>query len=105
MTIFIFSRFFRTASSTLVLPVLSISFINDNGSNAAKGMSFLISSATFIGSLSAYGAVIKKSILSDNEPTVLLVGLEGFLAPSLHNTSGYDCILFSIDTNATCVAH
>ena len=30
----------------LVLPVLSISFINDNGSNTAKGMSLLMSSAT-----------------------------------------------------------
>ena len=76
---FIFSRFFRTASSMLVLPVLSISFINDSGSSTAKGMSFLISSATFGGSLSAYGADIKKSILSDIEPTVLLIGLEGFL--------------------------
>ena len=76
---FIFSRFFRTASSMLVLPVLSISFINDNGSSTAKGMSFLISSATFGGSLSAYGADIKKSILSEIEPTVLLIGLEGFL--------------------------
>ena len=76
---FIFSRFFRTASSMLVLPVLSISFINGNGSSTAKGMSFLISSATFGGSLSAYGADIKKSILSEIEPTVLLIGLEGFL--------------------------
>ena len=35
----------------------------------------------FGGSLSAYGdgADIKKSILSDTESTVLLIGLEGFL--------------------------
>ena len=79
MISFIFSRFFRTVSSMLVLPVLSISFINDNGSKTAKGMSFLISSATFGGSLSAYGADIKKSILSDTESTELLIGLEGFL--------------------------
>ncbi len=76
---FIASRFFLTVSSMLVLPVLSISFINDNGSNTAKGMSFLMSSATFGGSLSAYGADIKKSILSVIEPTVLLIELEGFL--------------------------
>ena len=57
----------------LVLPVLLISFNNDNGSKTAKGISFLISSATFGGSLSAYGADIKKSILSDTEPTVLLI--------------------------------
>ena len=50
---FIVSRFFRTVSSMLVLPVLSISFINDNGSNTAKGMFFLMSSATFGDSLSA----------------------------------------------------
>ncbi len=86
----------------LVLPVLSISFINDNGSSTVKGMSFSISSATFGGSLSAKGAEIKKSILSDIEPTVLLIG--GF-SPSLHNASGYDCIFFSIDSNAQCVAH
>ncbi len=66
---FIFSRFSLTVSSMLVLPVLSISFSNDNGSNTAKGMSFLISSATFSGNLSAYGADIKKSILSEIEPT------------------------------------
>ncbi len=44
-----------------------------------QGISFLISSATFGGSLSAYCADIKKSILSDTEPTVLLIELEGFL--------------------------
>ncbi len=38
-----------------------------------------MSSATFSGSLSAYGADIKKSNLSVMEPTVLLIGLEGFL--------------------------
>ena len=65
----------------LVLPVLLISFNNDNGSKTAKGISFLISSAIFGGSLSAYGADIKKSILSDNESTVLLIG--GF-PPSLY---------------------
>ncbi len=43
----------------LVLPVLLISFNNDNGSKSAKGTSFLISSATFGGSLSAFGADIK----------------------------------------------
>ena len=53
MISFIFSRFFLTVSSMLVLPVLSILFINDNGSSTAKGMSFLISSATFGGSLFA----------------------------------------------------
>jgi len=63
----------------LVLPVLSISFNNDNGSRTANGTSFRISSATFNGSLSAYGADIKKSILSEIVPTVLLIGLEGFL--------------------------
>ena len=79
MISFIVSRFSLTDSSMLVLPVLSISFINDNGSSTAKGMFFLISSATFGGNLSAYGAEIKKSILSEIEPTVLLIGLEGFL--------------------------
>ena len=79
MISFIFNRFFLTVSSILVLPVLSISLINDNGSKTAKGMSFLISSATFGGSLSAYGADIKKSILSDTESTVVLIGLECFL--------------------------
>ena len=49
----------------LVLPVFLISFNNDNGSKTAKG--------TFGGSLSAYGADIKKSILSDTESTVLLI--------------------------------
>ena len=63
----------------LVLPVFLISFNNDNGSKTAKGISFLISSATFGGGLSAYGADIKKSILSDTESTVLLIWLEGFL--------------------------
>ena len=63
----------------LVLPVLLFSFNNDNGSKIAKETSFLISLATFSGSLSACGADIKKSILSDTEPTVLLIGLEGFL--------------------------
>ena len=70
----------------LVLPVLLISFNSDNSSKTAKGISFLISSATFGGSLSAYGADIKKSILSDKksilsdtESTELLIGLEGFL--------------------------
>ena len=57
----------------LVLPVLLISFTNDNGSKTATGISFLISSATFGGSLSAHGADIKKSILSDPESTVLLI--------------------------------
>ena len=70
----------------LVLPVFLISLKNDSGSKTAKGTSFLISSATFGGSLSAYGADIKKSmlsdkksILSDTESTELLIGLEGFL--------------------------
>jgi hypothetical protein len=76
MISFISSRFLRTDSSTLVLPVLSISFNNDNGSKIANGTSFRISSATFNGSLSAYGADIKKSILSETDPTVLLIGLE-----------------------------
>ena len=79
MISFIYSRFLRTDLLMLVLPVLLISFNNDNGSKTAKGIYFLISSATFGGSLSAYGADIKKSILSDNESTVLLIGLEGFL--------------------------
>ena len=57
----------------LVLPVLLISFNNDNGSKTAKGISFLISSATFGGSLSACVADNKKSILPDTEPTVLLI--------------------------------
>ena len=58
----------------------SFNFVNnDNGSKTAKGISFLISSATFGGSLFAYGADIKKSILSDIESTELLIGLEGFL--------------------------
>jgi hypothetical protein len=60
----------------LVLPVLSISFNNDNGSKTANGTSFWKSSATFNGSLSAYGADIKKSILSDIDPIVLSIGLE-----------------------------
>ena len=79
MTNFIDSRFCRTASSILVLPVLSISFNNESGSRTANGTFFLMSSATFSGSLSAYGADIKKSNLSVMEPTVLLIGLEGFL--------------------------
>ena len=79
MISFMFSRFLRTDLLMLVLPVLLISFNNDNGSKTAKGISFLISSAIFGGSLSAYGADIKKSILSDTESTVLLIGLEGVL--------------------------
>ena len=79
MISFIFSRFLLTDLLMLVLPVFLISFNNDNGSKTAKGISFLISSATFAGSLSAYGADIKKSILSDTESTELLIGLEGFL--------------------------
>ena len=63
----------------LVLPVLSISFNNDNGSKTANGKSFRMSSATINGSLSAYGADIKKSILSDMNPIAFLMGLEGFL--------------------------
>ena len=57
----------------LVLPVLSISFNNDNGSKAANGKSFRMSSATINGSLSAYGAGIKKSILSDIDLILLEV--------------------------------
>jgi hypothetical protein len=58
----------------LVLPVLSISFNNDNGSKTANGKSFRMSSATINGSLSAYGADIKKSIfLSDIDPILLEV--------------------------------
>ena len=38
-------RFWRTDSSMPVLPVLSISLSNDNGSKTAKGTFFLISSA------------------------------------------------------------
>jgi hypothetical protein len=61
----------------LVLPVLSISFNNDNGSKTANGKSFRMSSATINGSLSAYGgADIKKSILPDIDPIVLSIGLE-----------------------------
>ena len=60
----------------LVLPVLSISFDNDNGSKAANGKSFRMSSATINGSLSAYGADIKKSMLSDIDPIVLSIVLE-----------------------------
>jgi hypothetical protein len=60
----------------LVLPVLSISFNDDNGSKTVNGTSFRMSSATFNGSLSAYGVDIKKSMLSDIDPTVLLIGLE-----------------------------
>ena len=73
MISFIFSCFLRTDLLVLVLPVLLISFNKDNGSKTAKGISFLISSATFGGSLSAYVADIKKSILPDTEPTVLLI--------------------------------
>ena len=58
----------------LVLPVLSISFNNDNGSKTANGKSFRMSSAN--GSLSAYGADIKKSILSDIDPIALPIELE-----------------------------
>ena len=60
----------------LVLPVLSISFSNDDGSKTANGTSFRMSSATINGSLSAYGADIKKSILSDIDPIALPIGLE-----------------------------
>ena len=60
----------------LVLPVLSISFNNDNGSKTANGKSFWMSSATINGSLSAYGADIKKSILSDIDPIALPIELE-----------------------------
>ena len=57
----------------LVLPVLLISFNNDNGSKTANGKSFRMSSATINGSLSAYEADIKKSILSDIDPILLEV--------------------------------
>ncbi len=68
----------------LVLPVLSISFNNDNGSKTANGTSFRMISATFNGSLSAYAADIKKSILSDIGPIVLSIGLEVFPIVSLY---------------------
>ena len=84
---FIFSRFSLTVSSMLVLPVLSISFSNDNGSNTAKGMSFLMSSATFSGSLSAYGADIKKINLVRNRTNSVADWVGGF-PPSLHYASG-----------------
>ncbi len=80
-----------------VLLVLSMSLSNDNGSKTAKGTFFLISSATFNGNLSAYGADIKKSILSDKDPTVLLMGLEGFLECSVP--------LDRIHSNAQCISH
>jgi len=67
----------RTSSSTSVLPVLSISFSNGKGMRAAKGTFFLMSSATLRGSLSAYVAVMRKSILSVSDPIVLLMGLVG----------------------------
>jgi hypothetical protein len=44
---------------------------------AAKGTFFLMSSATLRGSLSAYVAVMRKSILSVSDPIVLLMGLVG----------------------------
>ncbi len=70
----------------LVLPVLSISFNNDNGSKTANGKSFRMSSATINGSLSAYGADIKKSILSDMiDPIVLSIGSE--VSPIVSYTS------------------
>ena len=102
---FIFSRFSLTVSSMLVLPVLSISFSNDNGSNTAKGMSFLISSATFSGSLSAYGADIKKSILSEIEPTVLLIGLEGFLHRCTMRVATTVSFSALTRTDVQCVTH
>ena len=63
----------------LSLPLRSISFSNGSGIRIAKGMSLRISSATLVGSLSAYGADIKKSIFDDAFPTVLLIGLVGSL--------------------------
>ena len=52
-TSFVFYLLDRTSSSISVLPVLSISLSNGKGMRAAKGISFLMSSATLRGSLSA----------------------------------------------------
>ena len=53
ITNFMFNLLDCTSLSISVLPVLSISFSNGKGINAAKGMFFLMSSAILIGSLFA----------------------------------------------------
>ena len=84
---------FVDAGFTSFLFLFLFSFNNDNGSKTAKGVSFLISSATFGGSLSAlcrYQEIdlvwlhtlwisVSTTRANDTEPTVLLIWLEGFL--------------------------
>ena len=54
MISFIFSRFFMNGFVDAGFTSFFLfSFNNDNGSKTAKGISFLVSSATFGGSLSA----------------------------------------------------
>ncbi len=100
MISFIVSRFSLTDPSMLVLPVLSISFINDNGSSTAKGMFFLISSATFGGNLFVCVRCRNQEINLVGDRTNSVADWIGGFPPSLNDTSGYDRILFRIDSNA-----
>jgi hypothetical protein len=61
MTNFIFCLLSLTTGSMVILPILSISLSNGSGTSMAKGMSCLMYSATFSGSLSAYGAEMRRS--------------------------------------------
>ena len=79
MTNFIFCLFSLTTGSMVVLPILSISFSSGRGTSMANGMSCLMYSATFSGSLSAYGAEMRRSNFSVVGPTVFEMGLVGVL--------------------------
>ncbi len=74
MTSFICDLLSRTISSISFFPVLSISLRRERGTSIAKGTSCRMYSATLRGSLSAYGAKIRKSVLPES-PTVFEIGL------------------------------
>jgi hypothetical protein len=77
-TNFMLSLLLLTSSSILFLPVRSISLSRGRGISIAKGTFLRIISATLMGSLSAYGADIRKSTFADVVPMVLLIGFVSF---------------------------
>ena len=77
MTSFIFCLLSLTAGSMLVLLILSISFSSGSGTSMANGVFCLMYSATFNGSLSAYGAEMRRSNFSVVGLTVYEMGLVG----------------------------
>jgi hypothetical protein len=77
MTSFILCLLSLTAGSMLVLRILSISFSSGSDTSMANGVSCLMYSATFNGSLSAYGAEMRRSNFSVVGLTVYEMGLVG----------------------------